>query len=88
MKQFAEEFEKQFTCLEKNTENPFQLQQKNKLQELIKIFSVILLKNFIKLNVNTDTTTKHVKLAVLNINIATVFLNAQTLKMIHQNTNI
>ena len=31
---------------------------------------------------------KNVKLAKLNINIATVFLKTQTLKMIEQNTNI
>ena len=31
--------------------------------------------------VNTDTVIKNVKLAELNINIATVFLNTQTLKM-------
>ena len=35
-----------------------------------------------KLNVNTDTMTKNVILAELNVNTATVFLNAQTLKMI------
>ena len=45
------------------------------------IFSIIFLKKFIKLNVITDTI-KNVKLAVLNINIATVFLKTQTLKMV------
>ena len=40
------------------------------------------LKEFIKLNVNTDTIIKNVKLAELKTNIANVFLNTQTLKMI------
>ena len=39
------------------------------------ILSIILLKYFIKLNVNTDTMIESVKLVELNINIATVFLN-------------
>ena len=46
------------------------------------IFSIAFLKEFIKLNVNTDTIVKYVKLAELIINIATVFFNAQTLKII------
>ena len=33
-------------------------------------------------NVNTDRMIKNVQLAELNINIVTVFLNTQTLKMI------
>ena len=36
----------------------------------------------IELNVNTDTMIKNVKFVELYISIATVFLNAQTLKMI------
>ena len=43
------------------------------------ILSIIFLQEFIKLNVNTDTTIKNVKLAELNINIANVFLNIQTI---------
>ena len=46
------------------------------------ILAMVFLKEFIKLNVNTDTMTKNVKPAELNINIATVFLNTQTLKMV------
>ena len=46
------------------------------------ILTMVFLKEFIKLNVNTDTMTKNVKPAELNINIATVFLNTQTLKMV------
>ena len=46
------------------------------------ILSIIFLKVFIKLNVNTDTMIKYLKIAELYINIATVFLNTQTLKMI------
>ena len=46
------------------------------------ILLIILLKEFIKLNVNTNTMIKNVKLAELNINFATVFFNTQTLMMI------
>ena len=46
------------------------------------ILSIIFLKEFIKLNLNTDTMIKNVKFVELNINIATGFLNTQTLKMI------
>ena len=46
------------------------------------ILSIIFLKEFIKLNVNRNTMMRNVKLAELNVNIATVFLNTQTLKMI------
>ena len=46
------------------------------------ILSLIFLKEFIKLNGITDMTIKNVKLAELNISIATVLLNIQTLKMI------
>ena len=46
-----------------------------------KILSITFLKEFIKLNVSTDIKTgKHAELN--NTNIATVFLNTQTLKMI------
>ena len=47
------------------------------------ILSKIFLKEFIKLNVNTDTITKNVKIPELNISIATLFLNTQILKMIY-----
>ena len=46
------------------------------------ILSIIFLKEFIKLNVNTRTMIENVKLVELNINIATAFLNTKTLKMI------
>ena len=39
------------------------------------IFLIILLKELIKSNVNTNTMTKNVKLMELNINIVTAFLN-------------
>ena len=42
--------------------------------------SIIFLKEFIKLNENRDTMINNVKLAALNISIATVFLNTQTLR--------
>ena len=44
------------------------------------IFSIIFLKEFIELNVNSDMVLKNVKHAELNITIATVFSNIQTLK--------
>ena len=50
-------------------------------QVLHQISSIFLLKEFINLNVNMDTIIKNTKLAELNISIATVFLNTQTLKM-------
>ena len=45
------------------------------------ILSIIFLKEFIKLNVNSDMIIKNVKLAELNISIETVFVNAQILKI-------
>ena len=39
-------------------------------------------KGIFKFNVTMDMIIKNVKFAELNINIATVFLNIQTLKMI------
>ena len=42
------------------------------------ILSIIFLKEIIKLNVNTITMIKNVKLVELNISIATVFFNTQT----------
>ena len=51
-------------------------------QAYSQIWSIIFLKEFIKLNVNRNTMRKNVKLAELNINNATSFLNTQTLKMI------
>ena len=46
------------------------------------ILSIIFLREFIKLNSNTDTITNNVKLMELHMKYATVFLNTQTLKMI------
>ena len=46
------------------------------------ILSIILLKKFIELNVNTDMMIKNVKLVELNISLVTVFLNRQMLKVI------
>ena len=51
------------------------------------ILSIIFLKELIKLNVNMDIMIKSVRLLKLYINIATAFLNTQTLKMIQSNTN-
>ena len=46
------------------------------------------MKEFMKLNGNTITMIKFVKLANLNTSIATAYLNTQTLKMILWKTNV
>ena len=46
------------------------------------ILSIIFVKEFTELNVNTDMMIKNLKLVELNISIVTVFLNRQTSKMI------
>ena len=46
------------------------------------VFLMILVKEFMKLKVNTDAIIKNVKLVELNTKIETAFLNTQTLKMI------
>ena len=46
------------------------------------IVSIMLLKEIIKLNVNTNTLIKNMKLPELSINIVIAFLNTQTLNMI------
>ena len=46
------------------------------------ILSIIFLEEFIELNVNMDMITKNVKHVELNISIASVFLNMQTLRVI------
>ena len=46
------------------------------------ILSIIFLKEFIKLNVNTDMMMKNVKIAELNISIVSDFLNTYLLKII------
>ena len=46
------------------------------------IWLIILLKEFLVLNVNTDVIIKNVKLMELNIKIASVFLNTKTVKII------
>ena len=46
------------------------------------MLSIIFLEVFIELHVNTNMMINNVKLVELNIRIANVFLNIQTLKMI------
>ena len=46
------------------------------------ILSIIFLKEFIKLNVNTDKMITNGKFKKLDISIATAFLNTQIVKMI------
>ena len=45
------------------------------------ILAIIFLKELLELNVNLDTMIKKAKHKELNMSIATVFLNIQTLKM-------
>ena len=52
------------------------------------ILLIILLKEFIKLNLDQDTIIKNVKRAKLNTKVATAFLNTQSLKMILLNKNV
>ena len=52
------------------------------------VLLIILLEKFIKLNVNTNTLIKNVKLVELNTKIAIGSLNIQTLNMIWWNTNV
>ena len=54
----------------------------NLWQAHYQILSIIFLKEFIELNVNTDMMIKYVKLVEFNISIVTEFLKTQTLKMI------
>ena len=56
--------------------------QKIHLQAHYQILSIIILKEFIELNVNTSIMVKNVKLVELDITIVTVFLNTRVLKMI------
>ena len=51
-------------------------------QAIYQILPIIFLKKFIGLNVNSDVTTKNMKHVELNMIIASVFSNIQTLKMI------
>ena len=46
------------------------------------IMSIIFQKEFIELNVNSDTVIKNARHVVLNISIATVFWNTRILKTI------
>ena len=46
------------------------------------VLSIIFLKDFIEFNVNQDMAIKNVKHVELNISIATMSSNIQTLKMI------
>ena len=51
-------------------------------QVYYQILSIIFLKEFIKVNVNTDMMIKNVKLMELHTKYETVFVNRETLKMI------
>ena len=76
------------TCLRKNTEKyitftlPIEKQVARNDKSREEVMKNTSHRLQIKLNLNMDTMIKNVKLVELNIDIATVFLNKQTLKMI------
>ena len=76
-------YQKQFTCLWEHTQKyvTFTVPIEKKATHY-QILSIIFLKEFIELNVNSDTIIKNVKYVELNISIATVTLNTKILKMI------
>ena len=115
IKELAEGFKQQFTCLGENTEKRItftvtmekEVTRTDKNEEEITknisyilqfidsakfmassyqiiILSIIFLKEFKELNVNSDTMTKNAKHVELKVSIATVFLNAQILKMFNR----
>ena len=51
-------------------------------QACYRILSIIFVKEFIEINVNTDMIIKHVRLVESNVRLVTDFLNTQILKMI------
>ena len=101
IKEFTEEFERQFTCLGENTKKyitftiPIEKEvtwinkNEEKLKKYIYLLASLLsnlvnslLKELIKLNINGNIKIENLKLAELNINIGTIHLNTQILKMI------
>ena len=73
--------------MEKNTQKTYLtdkilLETQHLWQARYQILLIFSLREFIKLNVNTDMIIKHVKLVELKTMIAGVFLNTQTLKLI------
>ena len=75
---FAVPIEKEVTRIDKKREEITYynlLIAQDLCQDHCQILSIIFLKEFIELNVNTDTMIKNVKLAELNISIGTIFLN-------------
>ena len=72
--------------MEKNTQKTYLtdkilLETQHLWQARYQILLIFSLREFIKLNVNTDII-KHVKLVELKTKIVDVFLNTQTLKLI------
>ena len=59
-----------------------------KAQVYYQILLIILLKEFIKLDIEMNMITKNVKRVEWNIKITTVFLNTQTLEIIFRNNRI
>ena len=98
IKKLAEEFKKQFICVGENTEKYIaftvpiekEVTKIDKNGEHIKYIYIYIyicyilqfIDNVIELNVDLDTMIKNVKHVELNISIATVLSNMQTLMMI------
>ena len=73
--------------MERNTQKTYLtdkilLETQHLWQARSQILLIFSLREFIKLNVNTDMIIKHVKPVELKTMIAGVFLNTQTLKLI------
>ena len=87
---FTVSIEKEVTRIEKNIEEITKnihyilqfIDSARFMATSLSILPIIFLKAFIKLNENTDTIIKNVRLAEMNINIATIFLNTWILKII------
>ena len=92
IKELAEEFKKQFTCLEQNNENyiiftiPIEKEvmriNKNGEQVTKNISYILQFIDSARFMTSSDTMIKNVKHVELNISIVTVFWNTQILKMI------
>ena len=88
---FAVQIEKEVKIIDKNGEEitknisyvfQFIVREQDLWKAHYQILSIIFLVEFVELNVNTNMILKNVTLVELNVSIAAVFLNIQTLKMI------
>ena len=83
---FTVPIEKEVTRIDKNGEEitkntSYILQFIDSARFVASLLPIIFLKEFIKVNLNTETMITNLKISELNINIVTVFSNTQTLKI-------